>query len=198
MHKSIWTTLNKNKTTNKNFETDILIIGGGITGITTMLYLLNQKKKVTLIEANKIGNGITYKTTGKISIMQEYNYQKIEKTINKEAAQKYLKSQIYAQNELKKLIKKHHLKCDFEKNSSYLFTNDQNNIKKIIKEKEILEKQIKVETIQNLPNQYPCLYGIKAKESYVFNPLKYINEIKNICETEVREKEAWVVIDEGR
>lgn len=91
MNKSIW---NENKntinTTTKNIETDILIIGGGITGMTSLLYLLNEKKKITLIEANRIGTGITNKTTAKINIIQEYNYQKIKNTINTETSQKYL------------------------------------------------------------------------------------------------------------
>ena len=185
MNKTIWETIKTDlKQTRKNIETDILIIGGGITGMTTLLYLLEQNKTVTLIEANKIGSGITNKTTGKINIMQEYNYQTIEKITNKQTAQKYLESQIYATEELKKLIKKYNINCDLEKNESYLFTQEQTNIKKIIKEKEILSKQIKCKTINELPNKYPCIYGIKT-DSYVFNPIKYINEIKNICQKKI-------------
>ena len=74
MNKSIWGKIETNSnTTNKNIETDILIIGGGITGMTSLLYLLPNNKKTILIEANKVGNGNTNKTTGKINIMKEYN-----------------------------------------------------------------------------------------------------------------------------
>ena len=67
MNKSIWeTTKHEVRTTRKNIETDVLIIGGGITGVTTALNLLNEDYKVTLIEANKIGGSVTRKTTGKI------------------------------------------------------------------------------------------------------------------------------------
>ena len=105
MNKSIWGKIETNSnTTNKNIETDILIIGGGITGMTSLLYLLPKNKKTILIEANKVGNGITNKTTGKINIMQEYNYQKIENITNNKTALKYLESQIYATNEIKKRI----------------------------------------------------------------------------------------------
>ena len=81
MNKSIWgDTREDTNITNKTLETDILIIGGGITGMTSLLYL--KDKNIILIEANKIGSGTTNKTTGKINIMQEYTYQNIEKTIN--------------------------------------------------------------------------------------------------------------------
>lgn len=187
MNKSIWENIKiEGKTTKKNIETDILIIGGGITGITTALNLLNINKKITLIEANKLGGNITKKTTGKISILQGYNYQEIEKNNNLSTSLKYLESQIYAVKLIKEIIKKYKIKCDIQRNNSYLFTNEQKNIKKIIKEKEILEKkQIKCETINKLPNKYPCLYGIKTNISYVFNPIKYINEIVKICQNKV-------------
>ena len=185
MNKSIWGNINgKTNTTTKILETDTLIIGGGITGLTTLLYIKNEN--TILIEANKIGNGITNKTTGKINIMQEYNYQNIQKITNAATTQKYLESQIYATKEIKKLIKKYKIKCDLEKNDSYLFTNDKENIKRIEKEKQILEKQIKIKTINKLPNNYPCIYGIKT-ESYVFNPIKYINKIKDICKNNIYE-----------
>ena len=117
MNKSIWGKIETNSnTTNKNIETDILIIGGGITGMTSLLYLLPKNKKTILIEANKVGNGITNKTTGKINIMQEYNYQKIENITNNKTALKYLESQIYATNEIKKIINEYNINCDLEKN----------------------------------------------------------------------------------
>ena len=194
MNKSIWGKIETNSnTTNKNIETDILIIGGGITGMTSLLYLLPNNKKTILIEANKVGNGITNKTTGKINIMQEYNYQKIENITNNKTALKYLESQIYATNEIKKIINKYNINCDLEKNDSYLFTNQKEKINNILKEKEILEKKIKIKTINKLPNNYPCIFGIKT-ESYVFNPLKYINKIKNICKNNIYENTRAITI----
>ena len=38
----------------KDIETDILIIGGGITGITTAFYLRDTNLNVTLIDSDKI------------------------------------------------------------------------------------------------------------------------------------------------
>ena len=194
MNKSIWGKIETNSnTTNKNIETDILIIGGGITGMTSLLYLLPKNKKTILIEANKVGNGITNKTTGKINIMQEYNYQKIENITNNKTALKYLESQIYATNEIKKIINEYNINCDLEKNDSYLFTNQKEKINNTLKEKEILEKKIKIKTINKLPNNYPCIFGIKT-ESYVFNPLKYINKIKNICKNNIYENTRAITI----
>ena len=188
MNKSIWENIKINaESTRKNIETDILIIGGGITGIQTAFFLKETNKNITLIEANKLGGIITKKTTAKISILQGYNYQEIEKNTNLQTTLNYLDSQIYGFNLMKEIIKENNIKCNIVKNNSYIFTNNQNNIKKIIKEKTILEKRnIKLKTINKLPNNYPCLYGIKYNDSYTFNPLKYMNELVNLCKDKVK------------
>lgn len=182
--KSIWQNEKTiTNTTKKNLETETLIIGGGIAGLST---LLNIKENVILIEANKIGENTTGASTAKISIMQEYNYQKIEKIIGKNKTQKYLKSQIEATNIIIKNIKENNISCNLEKNTSYLFTNNKKNINKIKKEKEILDKQIKTKIIHTLPNNYPCIYGIETN-SYTINPVKYILGIKKIFKDKIYE-----------
>ena len=70
---SIWEDSIKIKNYNKlnrNIKTDILIIGGGITGISTLYHLDNTKYKVTLVEQNRIGMSTTSKSTGKLTYLQ--------------------------------------------------------------------------------------------------------------------------------
>lgn len=52
----------------KNLETDIVVVGGGIAGITTAYFLLsNTNKNVCLIEAGKIAHGATGHNAGQIT-----------------------------------------------------------------------------------------------------------------------------------
>lgn len=51
----------------KNMETDITIVGGGIAGVTTLYYLLTKtEKNIVLIEGNKIAHGATGHNAGQI------------------------------------------------------------------------------------------------------------------------------------
>ena len=181
MNKSIWSYNKSNYNyTRKNIECDVLIIGGGMCGMSTALMLRDIDKKVVLIDSNRIGSGITGKSTGKISVMQEYNYQNISK-ISKKNADNYLKSQVYSVKKIVRLINDYNIPCDLTRNSSYIFTNYNDNIEKVVSEKNILDKVLKCDVIYKLPNGYPCLYGIKTDHSFVFNPIKYINHVKKIC-----------------
>ena len=49
-----------------DINTDILIIGGGITGITLALLLAREGRSVVLLEAETIGNGSTGNSTGNL------------------------------------------------------------------------------------------------------------------------------------
>ena len=70
---------------------DTLIIGGVLTGLTT-LYYLRQEKSICLVEARQVGSGITLKTTGKLTYLQNTIYSDLEKNIDYTTAQNYLQS----------------------------------------------------------------------------------------------------------
>ena len=67
---SIWKNIKHEKEELKNDITvDILIIGGGLTGLLTAYYL--KDKNVCLVEAREIGQGITKNSTAKITYLEE-------------------------------------------------------------------------------------------------------------------------------
>ena len=78
---------------NKDIEVDVLIIGGGITGISTAYHLINKNLKVCLVEKNNIGCGVTSRTTGKLTYLQENIYSKLVNFHGREKAKLYLDSQ---------------------------------------------------------------------------------------------------------
>jgi len=166
----------------KDIDTDILIIGGGITGITTAFYLKNEKLDITLIDSNKIGYGVTARTTGKLTYLQENVLNKIKNVYNTDIAIKYINSQKYAMDLVKNNIITHNIKCNFESNSSYVFTNQENNIYQIKEIEKILSyANINHKVSTTLPIKYPCKYAVKIIDSAVFHPVKYVLALKEVC-----------------
>lgn len=179
MFDSIWRkNISKNNYDNKieDFNTDVLIIGGGLAGISTAFYLKDSNMDVCLIESNKIGSGTTSLTTGKITYLQDTIYSQLESMYNFTISKKYLDSQIYASNLIKENVDKYKIDCDYKKNDSYIFVYNNEDKKKIDKEYNILNKMnINVSKIKTIPNIFNNIYGIKVSNTAVFNPVKYIN-----------------------
>lgn len=176
---SIWLDnikFNKEELLKENKEVDVLIIGGGITGLSTAYHLMDSDLNICLVERNLIAHGITSRTTGKLTYLQENIYTKLGDNVKL-----YYKSQKDAISLVENIINKHHIDCDFEKVASFIFTNNSEDIIKIKEEQKKLEqlgvdykKQIKI------PLDIKCKYAISVDDTAVFHPLKYLIKIKEI------------------
>ena len=194
---SIWN--NKKTTTNTSFNTnnvDILIIGGGITGVTVSYLLMNSNKKIMLIDKDKIGYGSTNKSTAKISYIQKDIYQKLEKTYNYNTSKLYFESQKEAINNLVNIITKENIECDLEKTNSYLFTTQKSSIEKLQQEKNILEEfGVKCFEKKSLPIPYKIESSFYTEDNYTFNPRKYIDGLVNVIKNKVNIVEDIVALN---
>ncbi len=182
INKSIWLKNIKEKTLpklDKDIKTDILIIGGGITGLSCAYFLKDSNLNITLVDMNKIAHGGTSKTTGKINYLQGV-YDKIESIYDKDIAEKYLESQKYAHKLIEDIIINNNIKCDYQSNSAFLFTNSSSN--NLDNEINILKKlNVSFKIRDNLPINFPCKKAIKIDDSAVFHPIKYTLSLKDIC-----------------
>ncbi len=182
---SIW--LDKNKESaepklDKNIDVDVLIIGGGITGLSAAVSLINTNLKVALVEKNEVGHGVTARTTGKLTFLQETIYTDLKDTYSFDTSKLYYESQTDAIKIVSERIKKYNIDCNFEKTESFVYTNKEEDIDKIKEEKELLERfNIKVKEVYNLPDKTSFKYGISVSDTGVFHPLKYLCGLKRVC-----------------
>ncbi|WVQ95448.1 hypothetical protein IAU59_002545 [Kwoniella sp. CBS 9459] len=104
----------------QNLQTDVLVVGGGIAGLHIAYELLNSgSKKVALIEDGKIGSGETGRTTGHLSVDNEYN-----EFLNLHGAQGTADIAAAQQNAIERIasiVEKHKIDCDFTRLPGYMF-----------------------------------------------------------------------------
>jgi len=182
-NKSIWTNI-EDKTLcsrlDSDIDVDVLIIGGGMTGISTAYHLINKNLKVCVVEKNRVGSGVTSRTTGKLTFLQEKIYSKISNYHGKEKSKLYLDSQMDAIKIVNKIVENEKIDCDLEKVSSYVFTND--SLDKLEEEKSLLEEfGVELKEAFFLPSKQSVNYAFYADDTYVFHPIKYLYSMKEIC-----------------
>lgn len=176
-----WQDINTTKTyptLKKDIDADVLIIGAGITGSNVFYQLKDTNLKIVMVEKNKIGFGCSSRSSAKITFLQENIYTKINNNYNKETSYLYYKSQKDAIKIIVNIIKKENIDCDFKKTESYLYTMNSQNISKIKKEEEILKSfGENIKKITTLPNNRKVKYGISVSNTYLFHPLKFIEQL---------------------
>lgn len=184
IHKSLW------EKTKKKVEipsqkipekTDILIIGGGMAGISTAFYLKDSPYQVTVIDKGQVGMGVTSKTTGKLTYLQGLIYDKLRRFYSLETSKQYLHSQKDAIKLVTENVNKYEIDCHLQKVDSYVFVKDEKEVKKIQLEKQVLENMgIFFQEESSLPISYPCTQAFSVEDTYVFHPLDYLLSLAKI------------------
>lgn len=190
-NESIWIKNNFNETLssiNQDINVDVLIIGGGITGLSALYHLRKSKLKTILVERNKCGMGVTSRSTAKITYLQQDIFNKIKTLSNEDNAKMYLKSQIEAVSLLVDIIKENNINCNLEKSPSYLFTNDKKNINKFDELVEFLKSNnVQINSVNEVPFPEPFIKAICTQDTYTFNPIQYINHLKKLFQNNIYE-----------
>ncbi len=159
---------------NKNIKTNVLIIGGGITGILTAYCLQEAGINYVLAEADTICSGITKNTTAKITSQHGLIYHKIAKKYGMDAAGLYLEANEHALWEYKKLAK--NFLCDFTEETNYVYTLTRPD--KLERELETLKKlQFPAEFAEHLPLPFSTAGAVTFPNQAQFHPLKLLAEL---------------------
>lgn len=155
-------------------ETEVLIIGGGITGILCAYFLQERGIPYILVEGRSVCGGVTKNTTAKITSQHGLIYDKLIKSAGAEMARMYLEAN---QNAVKKYFELcRGMDCHFEEKTNYVYSLDDR--RKLEKEVEALRKigfdAILSETWE-LPFSTAGVVGFAHQAQ--FNPLEFIFHI---------------------
>ena len=158
----------------ENKKVDVLIIGGGMTGILCAHFLKERGVGYMLAEAGKICSGTTGNTTAKITAQHSLIYDKILKSRGLEAAAMYLHANLDAVEKFAELCEG--VDCDFERKTSYVYSAD--SLRKLEKEADALAKiGYYSELTDRTELPFPVAGAIAFNNQAQFNPLKFISHI---------------------
>lgn len=161
-----------------DMETECLIVGGGIAGITSAYLLSKKGVKVTVVDANKIGEGCSGRNTGKITSQHNIIYSKIKDEYNIDKAKSYYEANNKALDLMESIIKENNIDCNFERLPAYIFTEKEEYIKDIKDEFNVC-KEIGIDCEYHEVLDLPL--DIKVAMSFnnqaQFNPKKYIDAV---------------------
>lgn len=163
-------------------KTDVLIIGGGMAGLLCALRLQREGVDCLLVEAKTLGSGITSGTTAVISAQHDVLYQDLISHAGEKYAEQYLRANLWAVEEYRKLSKT--IDCDFEDRPSVLYS---------MKDRTLMEKETDAVNSLGFPAEFTntislplvAAGGVRFPGQAQFHPLKFMAGAAkdlNICE----------------
>lgn len=155
-------------------STDVLIIGGGITGILTAYMLQEKGVDYILVEKDRLCSNTTENTTAKITVQHGLIYSKLIKNFGTEKTAAYLKANQTAFDKYEELFKT--IKCDNEVKNNYVYSlNDRQKLENEIKALEKIGYYTNICENTELP--FATVGAVKFKNQMQFHPLKFLPQI---------------------
>lgn len=160
----------------KDTETEVLIIGGGITGVTCAYCLAQKGLRPVLIEAEALCSGTTGNTTGKVTIQHDIFYSNTINKYGEEAAREYALSQTEALDFVRRAVEREGIDCQLQDSVAYVYASTEWDVETLEKEYEAAKRiGIDAELIEvsDFPPGNHGLLGFKNQA--VFHPVRYVN-----------------------
>ncbi len=128
-----------------------------------------------ILEKDNICSSTSGKNTGKLTSQHGVFYKYLIESNGKEFAKKYMQSNEKAINNIEEIIKKEQIECDFERDSAYVFSKNENGINVLKEEQKAIEKieRGKCKLVKNIELPVAEAVAIKFEEQAKFNPTKY-------------------------
>lgn len=159
----------------EDISVDVAIIGGGMVGISSAYYLINEGLKVAVIEAKRIIEGVTGNTTAKITAQHHLIYDSLIKQFGEEKAQQYANANLWAIEEIANIIDKNNISCDFTRQPAYIYTQSEEYIKQLEDEVKVAQRLgINASYDTNLALPFSIKGAIRFDNQAQFHPRKYL------------------------
>lgn len=159
---------------NGDRRTDVLIIGGGMAGILCAYQLRQAGVDCILVEADRIGCGITKNTTAKITAQHGLIYHKILRQYGAEFAKLYYQANTAALDAFAEIAER--IDCGFQRRDNVIYSL--HNARKLEKELSALSRLgIPAAFRQELPLPMSTAGGVVFPDQAQFHPMKFLSAI---------------------
>lgn len=162
----------------ENLQTEVCVVGAGISGLSTAYFLLKAGIKVAVVDRERLGLGETGLTSAHLSNALDEGYLAIRRQHGDEGARLAAESHTQAINEIERIQRTEVIDCDFRRTPGYLFLKPEGKVTDLIHELEAVHdaglSQVRLlpSAPQPLFDTGPCLeYPMQAQ----FHPLKYLD-----------------------
>ncbi len=156
-------------------EFDIIITGGGITGLSTALKLQQAGLKCLLLEARNLCYGTTGGTTAHINTFFDTPYSSIQQDFGKEQAKQVHAAAVAALETIKQNIREYGIDCGFEHVPAYIYAENKEQEKQF---EDILssgkEVGLDIAETNELPAPHSFLRVLKINGQARFHPVRYV------------------------
>lgn len=185
-HISYWTESASQKVLNplrENLETEVVIVGGGLAGLSVAYCLSQSGKKVIVVEDGFIGSGETGRTTAHLVSALDDRYYELETIFGEEKTKLIAESHQIAIDFVEDTVRKESIDCGFERVNGYLFLHPSDKTDSLQREFDAATRAgLKVALMDQAPGLLTSEKCLCFSGQAQFHPLNYLTGLVKAIE----------------
>ena len=166
----------------RNISADVLVVGAGITGITTAYLLKKAGSTVALVERERVASIDTGHTTAHLTYITDVELQKLAQNFGEDHAQAAWDAGAAAIDEIERIAEEEDIECEFTRVPAYVHAQVGGSSKK---EASSLKKEADISAklgfdavyLESVP--YFNLPGVRFANQAKLHPRKYLRALVN-------------------
>jgi glycine/D-amino acid oxidase-like deaminating enzyme len=160
----------------KNTETDVVIVGGGMAGLLSAYVLAKAGKKVVVLEKNKLAEGVTMYTTAFLTQIIDTDAEDVCRMLGLKKAKLMYASHMSGSALIERIAREEKIDCEFKRISNFIIATTRNEAEGLEDELDVLKAlDLNATLIRNHSIGVPNSAVLEVKDQAKFHPLKFLS-----------------------
>lgn len=160
----------------EDLEVDVAVIGGGIAGLTAAHELKRRGLTVAVLEASRIGTGVTGSTTGKVTSLHRLAYTKLAADHGEDAARAYGQANEAALAHVARTVEAEGIDCGFRRVVNYTYAEGQEHLAAVRTEAELAVRLgLPASFTADVPLPFPVAGAVRFEDQAQFHAVRYLH-----------------------
>src|SRR5690625_1157808 len=162
----------------QDITTEVAIIGGGITGVTTGKLLARAGIPSVILESNTIGSGTTSYSTGNLYYTIDGNLSSLENKYDNDMVRAVTSSRSEVMQQMRRWIEDLSLDCDYKKVPWHLYSSNKQNLDTVKKELQTgARAKLAITEADHKNFPFPVTGAVSIDAQAQINPKRYVQEL---------------------
>ena len=160
---------------------DVAVLGGGIVGLSTALLLKRAGMTVAVIEASRVGTGVTGHTTAKLSSLHGLSYTRIASSFGDEGARAYGEANQAGIEQVAAWVEEEGIDCDFRRKPNYTYATSREGVVDIEREVDAAQRAgLPASYTEETDLPYPIAGAIRFESQAEFHPHRFVSALAKL------------------
>ncbi|GAB4003917.1 FAD-dependent oxidoreductase [Nocardioides ultimimeridianus] len=162
---------------------DVAVVGGGLAGLLTALLLARGGRSVCVLEARRVGDGTSGRTTGKVSLLQGTKLSRASRTNPTDDVRAYVEASREGQAWLRHFCEQHGVPIEVRHATTYATT--ERGLRRVRAEHAVAEALgLDVTWTEDTELPFPVLGAVRLDDQLQLDPLRLLDAVVAALEGE--------------